>query len=424
MVGKKEDELKGTHVSRYLRHGKTAHFASSKSKAVPVPERPSCAGRDPWYDLTKLVDPGVAIWPKLQQYRHVVAENPERLVCNCNLFDLSGDGLSRIQQRIMVAVLNSTIVALWKTFYGQYAGTEGNLKTAVVDVNFLEVPDPRAASPAIARRIVAAFDRLTQRPSGRLVEEELMDCHSPERAQIIASGPLMLCKELCQSDRRELDDAVFELLGVTDASQRDQLVVRLHLATAEHFRRIRVVEIQKMEQRSKSKNTRVTVVELASDVWDAVHYKDAEPLSRWVALWPEPRVDLKIPVEGTPRLVSNNSMFDRETVFFGTDKKASRVVCSSRPQAELVKRLAELGLRGESELPEQSERCESTLAELEAKLADARVEFETVASSRAIDEKIRAEIVNLLTQWFIHGKPAPGRSANESTESAGEASQN
>ena len=89
----------------------------------------------------------------------------------------------------MVAVLNSTIVALWKTFYGRYAGTEGNLKTEVVDVNFLEVPDPRAASPAVARRIVAAFDRLTQRPSGRMVEEQLMECHSPEKAHAIASGP-------------------------------------------------------------------------------------------------------------------------------------------------------------------------------------------------------------------------------------------
>ena len=45
------------------------------------------------------------------------------------------------------------------------------------------------------------------------------------------------------------------------------------------------------------------------------------------------------------------------------------------------------------------------LAELDAKLAAAREEFETVASNRATDEKIRAEIVNLLTQWFIHGKP-------------------
>lgn len=370
-----------------------------------MPERPSCAGRDPWYDLTKLVDPGVAFWPKSQQYRHVVAENPERLVCNCNLYDLSGDGLDRIQQRIMVAVLNSTIVALWKTFYGRYAGTEGNLKTEVVDVNLLEVPDPRAASPAIAKRIVAAFDRLTQRHSGRLVEEQLMDCHSPERAHAIASGPLVLSQELRQSGRRELDDAVFELLGVTDASQRDQLVDRLHLATAEHFRRIRVVEIQKMEQRTKSKNTRVTVAELASDVWDAAIFKNKDPLERWIALWSEPRVAFNIPAEGEPRLVAENSMFDREIVFFGTDRNAQRAVCSSRAQAELVARLAQLGFRGEIETPDVASQCSEVLSELNERVAEAQGEFETIASSRVPDEKTRDEILQLLIRWLLHGKP-------------------
>jgi hypothetical protein len=193
MVGKKEEELKGTHVARYLRHGKTAPFDTSKSKGIPLPQRSTCAARSPWYDLTNLIRPGVAFWPMAQQYRHIVAANPERLVCNHNLFDISADQMDDDGRRVLVAVLNSTIVALWKTFYGRYAGTEGNLKTEVVDVNLLEVPDPRAASPAIARRIVAAFDRLTQRPSGRLVEEQLMDCHSPEKAHAIASGPLAGC---------------------------------------------------------------------------------------------------------------------------------------------------------------------------------------------------------------------------------------
>ena len=43
-------------------------------------------------------------------------------------------------------MLNSTLVGLFKTFYGRFAGTEGNLKTEVVDVNLLEVPDPRGVS--------------------------------------------------------------------------------------------------------------------------------------------------------------------------------------------------------------------------------------------------------------------------------------
>ncbi len=240
-----------------------------------------------------------------------------------------------------------------------------------------------------------------------------------ERAQVISSSPLVLSEELRQSDRRELDDAVFELLGVTDAGQRRQLADRLHLATAEHFRRIRVVEIQKMEQRSKSKNTRVTVAELASDVWDAAIFKSKDPLERWIALWPEPRVTFNILAEGESSLVAENSMFDRETVFFGKDRNAQRAVCSSRAQAELVARLAQLGFRGEIETPDAASQCGEVLSELNERLAEARDEFETIASSRVPDEKTRDETLQLLTRWFIHGKPAPGRSENESTESAG-----
>ncbi len=232
-----------------------------------------------------------------------------------------------------------------------------------------------------------------------------MDCHSPERAVVIASGPLVLSEELRQADRRELDDAVFELLGVTDAGQRKQLVDRLYLATAEHFRRIRVVEIQKMQQSAKSRNTRVTVAELASDVWDAAIFKNQDPLERWIALWPEPRVTFNIPAEGEPRLVAENSMFDRETVFFGTARNAQRAVCSSRAQAELVARLAQLGFRGEIETPDVASQCSEVLSELNQRLAEAQGEFETIASSRVADEKTRDEILQLLSRWFLHGKP-------------------
>ena len=81
-----------------------------------------------------------------------------------------------------MAILNSTLVGLFKTFYGRFAGTEGNLKTEVVDVNLLEVPDPRAYLRNVAKRLADALARMGKREVGRLVEEQLMDCHTPERA--------------------------------------------------------------------------------------------------------------------------------------------------------------------------------------------------------------------------------------------------
>ncbi len=78
------------------------------------------------------------------------------------------------------------------------------------------MPDPRGVPPELAKRLADALERMGKRDVGRLVEEQLMDCHSPERARRLAAGPLVLSHELRQPDRRELDDAVFELLGVAD----------------------------------------------------------------------------------------------------------------------------------------------------------------------------------------------------------------
>jgi hypothetical protein len=126
LVSGKPDAPKGKLVAKYLRFGESQTFSSGKSKAVPVPKRSTCAARTPWYDLTKLVKPGFALWPMAQQYRHIIAQNPDKLICNHNLFDLSSENLSEYEKLTLIGILNSTLVALFKTFYGRFAGTEGN----------------------------------------------------------------------------------------------------------------------------------------------------------------------------------------------------------------------------------------------------------------------------------------------------------
>jgi hypothetical protein len=212
------DELKGTYAQKYLRYGEKNPFASKKSKAVPVPKRSTCANRDPWYDLT-YTKPGAFFWPMAQQYRHVIPANPEKLICNHNLFDVHPYDLDSQAIAVLTAVVNSTLIANFKTFYGRYAGTEGNLKTEVVDVNLLEIPDPRSAPKPVAAKLSSAFQRLCERDTQAMVEQELMECHSSERAQKLKDTPVSLPAELQMADRRALDLAVFELIGVADRHQ-------------------------------------------------------------------------------------------------------------------------------------------------------------------------------------------------------------
>jgi len=404
LVSEPMDKLKtkSPWVWRYLRYGMTATFASKKSKPVPLPKRSTCAARDPWYDLTSLVRPGIAFWPMAQQYRHIIAGNPEGLICNHNLFDIAPGNLSALEAKSLVAILNSTLVGLFKTFYGRFAGTEGNLKTEVVDVNLLEVPDPRAVSANLAKRLASALERMSRRDVGRLVEEQLMDCHTPERARRIAAGPLVLSDELHQRDRQDLDDAIFELLGVTDPEERADLVGRLYEATARHFRDIRVVEIEKMQQRAKSDSRRFNVSDLAADIWDAAQLQDATPLAEWVERRPESEMLVDIPEE-RPAVLSPSPMFDPNTVYFGKARK-THVDCPSRGQAELIVRLANLDISGQLKLPGDLAPCLKLLDRVNVRIDKAVARFTELAESRTSDDRMRQQLVEVLERWFVLGR--------------------
>jgi methylase of polypeptide subunit release factors len=396
---------KSPWVWRYLRYGIAATFASSKSKPVPLPKRSTCAARDPWYDLTALLHPGIAFWPMAHQYIHVIPGNPEGLVCNHRLFDIGNTNLSQHESESLVAILNSTLVALWKNFYGRYTGTEGSLDTEVVDAKLVHVPDPRGVSARLAKRLADALERMGKRDVGRLVEEQLMDCHTPERARKLAAGPLVLSHELQQSDRRDLDDATLQLLGVSDPHERDELIGRLYEATARHFREIRVVEIEKMEQRGRSNSKRFNVHDLAADIWDAAELADATPLAEWIGQQPESD-SLVVILEERPAGLSRDLMFSPNTVYFGKAGK-SHIDCVSRGQAELIVCLANLGVSGQVKVPAALSPGLKVLDRVDRRVEGARTRFKELAESRTGDERVQAQLVEVLERWFVVGRETP-----------------
>jgi len=394
--------LQGTLVYKYIRWGSKRTFASQKSKAVPVPQRSTCKGRELWYNITGL-DPGVGFWPMAQQYRHIVPANPEGLPCNHNLFDihpLTGEARAR---RALIPILNSTLIAFIKSFYGRYAGTEGNLKTEVVDVVMLEIPDPRRATEVQVRKLESALARIQRREVTHLVEEQLLECHTADEVRKAAAMPLGLPSELCQQDRRDLDNEVWEILGVTDERRREVLTDRLYREVALHFRSIRVVEVQKMEQRRRTNSTSVVPAGLASDGWTEVGPERTDPLSRWLQDESGGSWIVDIP-EGEARIPNENNMFEANTVFFGS-KPAIPMECSSRAQAELLYAVAETGLRGPVHLPEGEADCQRVLRRLKERLADGYKRIDDWAEARVADDKLRAQVIAIMRDWFIHGKP-------------------
>jgi predicted small lipoprotein YifL len=102
-----------------------------------------------------------------------------------------------------------------------------------------------------------------------------------------------------------------------------------------------------------------------------------------------------------------SDMYDRDMVYFGRGQRVARVACRSRAQAELLSRLAGLGLRGPVQLPASEEASRQSLVRLDKRLAQARATFESLAHSRSGDDKTRVQVVELLLHWFLHGRDRP-----------------
>jgi len=235
-----------------------------------------------------------------------------------------------------------------------------------------------------------------------------------------------------------------------DAAERARLVQRLHEATALHFPHIRVVEIEKQEQRSRTGGRRFTAEELAADAWDAAELPDLTPLAEWVGREAE-RITaaaggagvhaVNIPEE-RPAELSPSPMFDPNTVYFGrrpvgkgggagrgrvghaqsrvgrTGSAGTQVDCTSKGQAQLILRLANVGMSGWVNVPADEKACLELLRRVDARLHAARKRFDELAESRTSDPRLQAQIVDQLTRWFVHGRHAgtPPADATEGTD--------
>ena len=182
-------------------------------------------------------------WPKAQQYRHLVPLNGAHLLCKDRFYNVWIT--TPVDTKLLWAILNSTIVMTSKHQFGRGAGIEGNLDTHVIDVNAMLVPDIRKASSEAASRAVAACERMAQRDAGGYLYEEFT-----------------------LADRRELDDATLEILGIEDADERTALRDSIYRDVTDLQQAIREREIiAQHDRRNSGQRATSSSQVIAGELW-------------------------------------------------------------------------------------------------------------------------------------------------------------
>lgn len=362
LVSEPKSGLKGKQVLKYIQWGEEEGFH----------RRSTCASRQLWYQLP-VTERSNAFWTMAHRYRHIVPLNTARYICNHNLFDLFASADVPIEP--LVAVLNSTIVAMLKHQFGRKMGGDPVLKTEVVDVKMMLVPDPRRATESVRRRLEEALASLRKRQIGHLVAVDSRDM-----------GPT---GELAMEDRHALDDAVLELLGITDAQERQSLRAELYAEMTTLYRSIRTAEKRMQKFRSQAaRRGRATAHSLAGEIWDDF---TEEPLFKTL-------LDFAPPAEGETielpagRAQAVNDLLNPASLFI-----AGRYIALEHPdRVRYAKTLADDGIQGRVTIPRDVEACRAALHAYHDYVEQTNAEFERLAAAYTADEAMQKRVVREL----------------------------
>ena len=367
--------LRKTHFADYVAYAERQGWHTGSTIA-------SRARTRPWYDmaLRPKSERAHMFWPMAQQYRHVVPLNKDLLPANHNLFDLWAVDSELV--KAIWAVLNSTVTALAKHQFGRAAGVEGNLKTEVIDVRMMLVPDIRKASPYAVNRAIDACEQISRRDALRYLH-----------------------KEFSLEDRRELDDATLEILGIENPDERMTLRDRLYRDVTDLQKAIRERELVAQRDRRRSQRATSSPQVIAEELW-AEHETTLNLLQ-----FPEDFVT--IASEGTlfdlptgevqvgEAMIASDAMLKAGTVRIG-GRDGDVVDVGTVPRAMYLQALAQCHRFGRVRLP-TDDVCQEAVRSFRAYYQELTRECSRLAKQRTTDWRrqrtIAAVLLRKALQW-------------------------
>ena len=388
LIGERKSKIKGKYAKAYIRWGELQGVHKGSTCASRQSE-----SRD-WYDLTGHKR-GAIFWPMAQQYKHAVPLNRHNLICNHNLFDISA---MNVDDTALAGLLNSSFVILSKHQYGRPVGVEGNLKTEVVDVKMMLVPNPENASKVHREQVGNAFEQLKLRKALQLLSERRMrDMAYRRSGREKDLDALSTMSELDMPDRRELDDAVLRMIGVKSKKRRRELLDELYNYLRDFFEWTRQKEEKAIENKNLSRRRgRLRPDDVAAQIYEEVYASETwllQEYGRDILDTDKPFDTYDIPVEGEAR--PSADMFAGNGLVFvkGKRQNTGHVKTRYKLQDDLVTLLAEEGNRGIHRVPYEEAECERVLKEFTGFIERRDKKMLELVKDRTSDEDLQEKIL-------------------------------
>ena len=387
LVGVTKAKLKGTWVGKYIEWGEKKGWHKSATCAARATDTRA------WYDLTPSQRPDL-ILPKIQQYRLVTIDNPDQLQMNCALLGLYD--MDQSLRALYAAVLNSSVAILSRILYARGLGNEGNIQLDVYAAKMMLVPRPATLTTLSAKRALAAYAALRERPVLQFLSERRMRAMAYGKGDRAAElAVLSDVGEIDMTDRHELDDAVLEMLGVRSVRERDEWLRRLYDYLRGHFESVRQKEEKAIvNKNTSSRRSAKTATELAAEIVAELREKHDRlllPFDDFVDNYGHYDT-YDVPANGVAE--RHQDMFaGAGTVRFMKGKRQHGLVqVRHAAQAELLVTAANHGVRGLVRLPLEAADNERLQRDYMQHLCTRQQRIAAMAAERTSDADLQNEI--------------------------------
>ena len=184
---------------------------------VPWPNVPTVRNNKPEWHCIKLKSSGDFIVPRLIRERFFFASNPD-LIPDTDMF-FHGRFKDRNDALVGSIVLNSTITYLMLEIFGRQ-NIEGRFNIYGPELKPLFIPNPKRFNEDARRKLQQHFKNLTSREVKKIFPElGLPEPCDDKRHPLCNINPEDVSMDKVLPDRRELDKAVFEAIGLTNVEQ-------------------------------------------------------------------------------------------------------------------------------------------------------------------------------------------------------------